>query len=214
VAEWIAKQGDKTYRLEYCLTDKSLVLDLGGYEGQWASDIYARYLCEIFVFEPVMEFAAKIRTRFQRNPRIRVVEAAVGEGNGEFSIHFAADASSVYDVESSRTTVVKKLDLLEYLNGLGVGDVDLVKMNIEGGEYELLEYLIKANALPRFRNLQIQFHRCVPDFEQRATEIRKQLARTHALTWQFPFVWENWGKFDKSGAQCGPCLESKSEASS
>jgi FkbM family methyltransferase len=195
VYDWIAKHGDKTRRLDYCLTENSIVLDLGGYEGQWASDIFAMYLCEVIVFEPVKDFATKMRERFLRNPNIKVVEAAAGEGESVMELHHSADASSAFDV-GGNVVLVKKLDLLDYLTRLGVVEVDLVKMNIEGGEYELLEYLIKTRALPRFKNLQIQFHRCVPNAEQRAAEIRKHLARTHTLEWEFPFVWESWRKVD------------------
>jgi FkbM family methyltransferase len=196
VADWIAKQGDKTYRLEYRLSDKSTVIDLGGYEGQWASDIYARYLCQIIVFEPMPEFAAKILQRFERNPKIRVVQAAAGNGSGELKMHASADASSAFEVSVSAISV-RKVDLLEYLDTINVAEVDLLKLNIEGGEYELLEYLIEANAVSRFRNLQIQFHRCVPNFEQRVAEIRSKLERTHTLSWQFPYVWESWESVNK-----------------
>ena len=40
VAPWLADNGDKTYRLDYNLNENSVVFDLGGYEGQWASDIF------------------------------------------------------------------------------------------------------------------------------------------------------------------------------
>ncbi len=49
-----------------------MVLDLGGYEGQWASDLYARRRCRIDVFEPVARFAAAIAERFRHNSDIRV----------------------------------------------------------------------------------------------------------------------------------------------
>jgi hypothetical protein len=39
--------------LEYDLNADSVCIDIGGYEGQWASDIFGRYGCTIHVFEPV-----------------------------------------------------------------------------------------------------------------------------------------------------------------
>ena len=61
---WFQNNGDKTLRLNYPLTDKSIVLDLGGYEGQWASDIFSRYCCFIHVFEPSF-----------RSPHLRLVNS-------------------------------------------------------------------------------------------------------------------------------------------
>ena len=40
VLPWIKDKGDKTFRLNYDLHEDSLVFDLCGYEGQWASDIF------------------------------------------------------------------------------------------------------------------------------------------------------------------------------
>ena len=42
-AQWFKDNGDKTHRLNYNLNEKSIVFDLGGYEGQWASDIFSKY---------------------------------------------------------------------------------------------------------------------------------------------------------------------------
>lgn len=190
-ADWFARNGDKTLRLDYDLGAQSVVLDLGGYEGQYASDIVARYCCRVIVFEPIPEYAASIRSRFLLNQKVGVVEAAVGKGTGELRMHLAADRSSAYTA-SGRVAVVRKMDLLDYLRDVNIIEVDLVKMNIEGGEYELLEYLIKLNAVPRFRNLQIQFHRSVENYENRLAIIRRKLEETHELTWQYPFLWESW----------------------
>src|SRR5215467_6343650 len=75
VQQWLARKGDITLRLDYdFLTADSVVFDLGGYCGQWTSDIYARYGCGIYVFEPVAEYADFIRKRFHRNHKIRVFE--------------------------------------------------------------------------------------------------------------------------------------------
>src|SRR5438128_100809 len=72
LASWFKSQGDRTYRLDYALSEQSVVFDLGGFEGQWASDIFAMYMPRIYVFEPVPSFVAKIKHRFRNNPKITV----------------------------------------------------------------------------------------------------------------------------------------------
>ena len=69
LARWNADGGDTRFRFDYDLTPESVVLDVGGYEGQWASDLYARQRCQIRIFEPVREFAQLIDARF---PEIRI----------------------------------------------------------------------------------------------------------------------------------------------
>src|SRR5438477_4586077 len=45
VIAWREINGDRTLRLSYDLSENDVVFDVGGYEGQWASDIYAMYGC-------------------------------------------------------------------------------------------------------------------------------------------------------------------------
>jgi len=67
-----------------------------------------------------------------------------------------------------------------------------VKINIEGGEYEVLYRLINSGYVKKCKNLQIQFHVFVKDCAIRREEIRSKLLETHHLTYDYPFTWENW----------------------
>jgi len=69
---WIKVDGDHTHRLNYDLDENSVVLDFGGYEGQWASEIYCKYGSFVYIFEPYLPFAQKIIERFITNSRITV----------------------------------------------------------------------------------------------------------------------------------------------
>jgi hypothetical protein len=75
----------------------------------------------------------------------------------------------------------------------GIERIDLLKVNIEGGEYELLEHLIATGDIRKVRKLQVQFHDFVPDAIPRRARILQGLAQTHAQHWNFHFVWEEWG---------------------
>lgn len=191
VAAWFADQGDATLRLDYDLGPQSLVFDLGGYEGQWASDIHAMYGCRVFVFEPVPAFAARIGRRFRHNPNIRVFDFGLAGRTGEAGISLAQDASSLYHAGSDAIRI-QLLCAADFLRDEGVTDIDLMKINIEGGEYDLLEHLLDTGLAGRIGNLQVQFHDFVPDARSRMEAIQQRLAATHELTYQYPFVWENW----------------------
>lgn len=70
--------------------------------------------------------------------------------------------------------------------------IDLIKINIEGGEYDLLEHLLDANFVEQIENLQIQFHDFVENASARMKKIQNRLEKTHYLTYHYPFVWDNW----------------------
>ena len=67
-----------------------------------------------------------------------------------------------------------------------------MKMNIEGGKYDLLEHLIVRGLILNIENIQVQFHDFVPDAASRMGGIKMNLAKTHVLTYEYESVWENW----------------------
>jgi hypothetical protein len=71
-------------------------------------------------------------------------------------------------------------------------EVHLLKLNVEGEEYPVLERMLERGLLARVRDLQVQFHRTVPDCDLRYIGVRAGLERTHHLTYEYPWVWENW----------------------
>ena len=80
-----------------------------------------------------------------------------------------------------------------FINEYEIDKISLMKINIEGGEYELLEYLTNQQKfLERIENIQVQFHDFESDSKKRMKNIQNILSRTHYLTYQFEFVWENW----------------------
>jgi hypothetical protein len=94
VKKWYSDGGDNRFRFDYPLDSRSLVLDVGGYEGQWASDVYARYRCRIMVFEPVARFAHDIAERFRHNTDITVSPTG--------SVHLHARRRSICGVRAAR----------------------------------------------------------------------------------------------------------------
>jgi len=191
---WTANRGDLTHRLDYNLHPDSVVLDLGGYEGQWASDIFARYCCNLYVFEPITEYADKIQSRFRRNTKVQVFPFGLGPSDCQLPMSKKLDHSSVV-LQDGEIVMGPFREATHFITGeLALSHVDLMKINIEGAEYDLLEHLIARNWITNISNLQIQFHDFVPDAEARMRNLQERLASTHSMTYQYPFVWENWAR--------------------
>ncbi len=188
---WVAENGDKTHRLNYDLQPSDIVYDLGGYQGQWSSDIYSRYLCQIHIFEPVDHFAREIKSRFMANPNIYVHSFALGAEAGEMEICLSDDASSSFRAsgEFKLAPVIAFQDWTEQHN---IQEIALLKINIEGGEYDLLDHVVDSGMIKLIRNIQVQFHDFVPGSTLRRQRIHESLIKTHRITYNYPFVWENW----------------------
>lgn len=191
VRKWYADGGETALRLDYGLGSDSVVLDLGGYEGQWAHDLFSRHQCRIHVFEPVSSFIAQIEQRFRENDKVCVYPYGLGGSSREETIHLSADGSSCFGA-SELTEAIRIVDVQEWLNEHHPGRISLMKINIEGGEYELLERMIETGSCSAVDNFQIQFHNIGTDSRTRMEKIQEELSKTHHLTYQYDFVWENW----------------------
>ncbi len=193
VAKWFADKGDKTHRLNYFLSPEALVFDLGGYEGQWASDIYCKYKCKVFVFEPSKVFYDNIVNRFQPNNDFQIYQFGLSNANQTLKLFQQKDGSSIHiSKEDGTFELIELQDANEFLNKQNITAIDLMKINIEGGEYDLLEHLIKTQWVHKIKNIQVQFHDFVDHAEERMKAIQTELSKTHELTYQYIFVWENW----------------------
>ncbi len=200
VDRWFSDEGDRTLRVQYDLTPDSIVLDLGGYRGDWAAEITARYGCRVIVFEPVPTFAENIRRRFAANNLIEVHPFGLGAEAAIHDIRLAEEGSSLFEspnVPHESTDLRIRIERADqFFSARRLRDIDLMKINIEGGEYDLLDHLLETNIIRQIKNIQVQFHDFVPRAPERMCAIQKGLAATHSLTYQYPFVWENWTKKD------------------
>jgi hypothetical protein len=58
----------------------------------------------------------------------------------------------------------------------GVDRVNLLKINVEGAEYDILDKLIETGYIKNVDNIQVQFHNFVPNAEDRRQKIQTELA--------------------------------------
>jgi len=189
---WFEIKGDETLRLDYDLDSNSIVFDVGGYKGQFAAEIFCRYNCITYVFEPVKDFFLEIEKKFLFNNKVIRYNYGLAGKNQEISISLSDNSSSVY-LNGEKFEKIQLKSIVEFIESNNITHVDLIKINIEGGEYELLESLIENNCITRFKNIQVQFHDfIIENAKERMQKIQNQLTKTHELTYQFEFVWENW----------------------
>lgn len=189
---WFRNNGDETLRLNYQLDENSLVLDVGGYKGEFASSIINKYNCIVHSFEPIPDFYSIIVQKFSNNRKLIAHCCGLSNTTRKESIALLDNSSSVF-AKDANTVEIQLKNVLEFLDEYEIIKVDLIKINIEGGEYDLLESLIDNGKIILFRNIQVQFHDFViPNAKERMNRIQKALSKTHSLTYQYEFVWENW----------------------
>lgn len=184
--------GGEALRYRFQLDRNSLVMDLGGYKGHFVLEILKQHECRIWVFEAMPEFSARLSRRLGRIPGVRVFAFGLAGTDQTVQLTVDEDASSAYEAGKARSIRVKLRSILGFLASARPHQIDLMKVNIEGGEFELLERLSVSPWMSKVRRLQVQFHPFVPGALGRMKAIHARLEATHRMEWGFPMVWESW----------------------
>ena len=168
----------------------NFVIDAGGYLGNTAFEFSKKGNPKIVIFEPVPEFAAYCRRRFANNPKITVEEKAIGKENGETTLYLHEDGTSTDKkwAENRVSVKVPVIKLSDYIKG----EVGLLKLNIEGGEYDVIDDLAANGLLGNIREITVQFHK-IEGWEEKYKKAVQLLELSHKKI-KGDFIWEYWIK--------------------
>ena len=174
------------------LTPADVVLDLGANLGKFTEQL-ARSGAQVHAYEPDPDTFEKLKNRVGHLDNVTLYPKAVAAQAGTLPLHRAADyssdpdrkseASSVYyaqgHVDGSAVTMVEVEAFNDVLKRLG-NDVTLVKMDIEGSEWDILTDIFAASEPHGFRHLYCETHEFL---EEGKIELVHQLrARSDELT--------------------------------
>ena len=199
--QWFTDNGDYTHNINYELNNDSVVIDLGGYLGLWVDEILKKNnpnIPNILLVEPVPEFYNHLVTKYQNYEKIKVINFGVSTDKNESNktLYVSDDGSSTnFNTNIKSVIQIKTLPIEKILLDNNINEVDLLQINIEGDEYELMEYMIENNIVDKFKNIQIQFHLGITNDIERRDLIQKNLiSKGFKNKFDYPFVWESWEK--------------------
>jgi FkbM family methyltransferase len=171
----------------------SVVVDVGAFNGDWSQKVWDRFQPTIYGFEPAPSGYQGMAKRFMGNDRVQAFDYGLAGSDLTASLALKGPGSSIYDEPGRFGSVdIRLRDVVSVFDELGLDHIDLLKINIEGGEYDLLDRLATAGRLPSIRLVLIQFHEWHPKAYRRRRKNRSDLSRTHDEVWNYPWVWEYW----------------------
>jgi FkbM family methyltransferase len=170
----------ESYRLPFCLQPRSLV-DLGaniGITSIWFSQHYP--IEKIIAIEPNPNNADILRRNLLNNKiNARVIEAAIGSTDGSIVFHLSGDSNQGTILETdeqnnrSGEMEVKMISMATVLAELDSSEeIDLVKMDIEGGEEELLS--ANLSWLSRTKAMIAELHPPLIDYQKTIKIIERE----------------------------------------
>lgn len=183
------KEFTEELRYDYDLKPDDVVIDAGCFEGRWAFEMNRKYGCHVHAFEPVPDFFQRCQARFENSPQIYLRRAALGDRIGLVQIGVTGDSSGMFNSAATRQVEVPMTTLQRVLEELSLTEIAVLKLNVEGAEFPILEHAISHGYITAFRNIQVQPHHIAPDAELRWEAILTCLRDTHDITWAAPWCW-------------------------
>jgi len=187
-ARWYADNGEEQYKFLQDLSTSSIVFDLGGYIGEFCTKIQSMYKCDIYSFEPMPQYYEQLSA----HNNIKAFNFGLGAKTKRINLMCDGVSSRECDpsIINSQSTQIIKFD--DFLLDNNISHIDLLKINIEGGEYDLLDHILHNQLHLTIKNILVQFHINIPHCEERRNYIRSQLSITHDCIFNYNFIWEQW----------------------
>lgn len=189
---WILIRGDDRLHKKYDMKEDSIFFDIGGFEGKFTDKILKEFNCHSLIFEPNPIYFEKLKDKYKNHEKVKVFGYGLGASNQDLYLIDENESSKIVDYKTNYRISVK--DINEVIDDLGIVKIDLLKLNIEGAEYELLDYLIETKKIEIVESIQVQFHNNIRFYENYRNKIRKYLSETHKEVWSYYLIWERWDK--------------------
>jgi FkbM family methyltransferase len=158
--------------------DDACVVDIGvGDSPDFSAELARVFRARCLVVDPTRKHTHALRAWCERHPNFEYLCAALGSQSGqvEFFESRRDESGSTFpthrnvaagDVDAYEVAVVTIDDLVRQAGG----HVDILKMDVEGAEFEVLERA-SSDALSRIDQLLVEFHDgTIPEFSRRDRE--------------------------------------------
>jgi FkbM family methyltransferase len=158
---------------EYWFLDRvgphlGVAFDVGANMGVWTGALMARspHLRHVWCWEPGSEALSTLCERFEQSDTVSVIQAAVADRSDGHRAFFEkpneTQAASLFGGGNRMGAVSRKVDVVtidEEIERLGLGAVDLIKVDAEGADYLVLRGAESSLRAQTIKLVQFEYHR-------------------------------------------------------
>ena len=149
------------------LTADSVVLDIGANYGEVEKNLSA-IGCKVYAFEPHPVFFAMLQENYGDNDNIVLSNEAVWKRDEKRKFFFKRSASALNGgatLMSEKTNItnlnlnvdVECVDISRVIHSID-GDIQVLKMDVEGAEYEILERILETESYKKIKSIYFEDH--------------------------------------------------------
>ena len=161
------------------LTSEAIAYSVGvGDDISFDLALIDRFRVRVFAFDPTPASVTWIKAR-TLPPEFHFADYGLADFDGLADFHnFVGTQFTICGVASSRwSTKLPVRRLSTIMNELGHRKIDLLKMNIEGGEYSAIEDALRSGT--RIDQVLVQFHHWLPGFTSSQTRRAVDMLNDH-----------------------------------
>ena len=155
------------------LNNFKIVLDLGANNGLFIEKILRNGAEKVYGFEPSPNALSNLMHRYGNNDKVTIVNKAVSNNSGKLTFHYHPENSTISAFDKNHITPhlpeheiiaceVETIRLDEYCDSQNINEIDLIKIDVEGAEYSILNSLNKE-FYSKVKNLLIEIHENTDD---------------------------------------------------
>jgi len=144
----------------------SVIVDLGAGKGEFSSCILRKFpCCRIILVEPAPSQVKEIAKKFESQKKIEILEAAIGNktnNNARFYLGKNWEENSLHKSlivgkEDQTEIKIRVVTLKDIFSLYHLEKIDLLKVDIEGAEWDVLENFSKLD-FERISQISVEFH--------------------------------------------------------
>ena len=149
------------------LNATSVIIDAGAHAGQFSRSIHQLTGARCLLIEANPELAEKLSFP----PPATVLHAALSTADGTASFFLRPNPESGSILTNSRdpnpnSIPIQSISLASLFNRFDLSIIDLLKLDIEGAEFALLQET-PSHLLANIRQITVEFHDFLPEFQKR-----------------------------------------------
>lgn len=149
------------------LNSDSIVLDVGSNFGIVIDELQSCG-CKIYSFEPHPIFYSMLQEKHSENENVILSDSAVWNKTETKKFFFKRSFERLNGgatLMSEKTNITDKnlnkevqcIDVLEVIDSID-SEIDVLKMDVEGAEYEILERLLQSNSINKIKSIYYEDH--------------------------------------------------------
>lgn len=182
------------------LNESSVCIDCGANVGI-ITQIFAQKGAVVYSFEPHKGCFDILTKKFAANPKVHIYNKGVLDKNStmklyKFEYHdydeiFFSQGASMFksnkEIDSNAYDVVEVINLIEFIKSLN-RDIDILKLDVEGAEFCILELLINEKLYKNIKHILVETHdETIPEIRELAAKVRQMIKDNNImnidLTW-------------------------------